>query len=570
MLTIFPVITEDDSVFVTPTRNSTPKANQTTPSSLTLTPSAPSEMSSPSVAGTAVSTQSGSVFHDEETAKIELNNFLQQLGVKKIPDKYAKSRPRRLFSIMSDAMAAFRKKFQEFLGRPLPEEPSACKFCELIATAVKAKLPETKTKQEKYVLLTTLPPSVTIKQMHDDIGVTWYMARMASKLRTDEGPFSFPVYKSTGNPITDDVLHKVEVFYLSDDNSKPDPTARTSINVADERGGGERKERRIMYANLKDSYQEFKKVHCEIKLGISKFAQLRPKNVKWPGQKGFHISCCCPFHENFKLLLEGLKKASFDAMEEEFSREPTVAALMQIFEDYNEFVAYLICDPPNWECYMGYCGNCPIYPNLERLLSYSAGNDIRYRFWEKNELTTRVEEHSVFAENFPAILEKFILHDFIYKQQKEYIKSLKSGDLQGGTSAVLTVDFGENYSFVVQNAVQSYHWNNRQATVHPFVLYTSGNDPGKPEYKTYFIISDDMAHDAHAFHSFRVRVMERIKQQFPQLNNIDYVSDGAGNQYKNVYNIANLLYHEDDFNLMARWIYTCTSHGRLHIVIVLS
>ena len=32
-------------------------------------------------------------------------------------------------------------------------------------------------------------------------------------------------------------------------------------------------------------------------------------------------------------------------------------------------------------------------------------------------------------------------------------------------------DFAENFTFVMQDEVQLYHWNNAQATIHPFVWY---------------------------------------------------------------------------------------------------
>ena len=32
-------------------------------------------------------------------------------------------------------------------------------------------------------------------------------------------------------------------------------------------------------------------------------------------------------------------------------------------------------------------------------------------------------------------------------------------------------DFAENYSFVLQDTAQGFHWNNSQATIHPFVIY---------------------------------------------------------------------------------------------------
>ena len=38
-----------------------------------------------------------------------------------------------------------------------------------------------------------------------------------------------------------------------------------------------------------------------------------------------------------------------------------------------------------------------------------------------------------------------------------------------GCSAIVLVDFAKNYSFVVQDEVQGFRWNNLQATLHPIV-----------------------------------------------------------------------------------------------------
>ena len=37
------------------------------------------------------------------------------------------------------------------------------------------------------------------------------------------------------------------------------------------------------------------------------------------------------------------------------------------------------------------------------------------------------------------------------------------------------LDFAENYSFVIEDEVQGFHWNNIQATVHPIVIYNREN-----------------------------------------------------------------------------------------------
>ena len=49
-----------------------------------------------------------------------------------------------------------------------------------------------------------------------------------------------------------------------------------------------------------------------------------------------------------------------------------------------------------------------------------------------------------------------------------------------GEKEVLVVgDFVENFTFVMQDEIQSYHWNNAQATIHPFVYYWLENGMSK-------------------------------------------------------------------------------------------
>ena len=62
-------------------------------------------------------------------------------------------------------------------------------------------------------------------------------------------------------------------------------------------------------------------------------------------------------------------------------------------------------------------------------------------------------------------------HDFIAKQQSHYCTERKE-TLQDGDVLVIG-DISEKYSFVLQDAAQGYHWNNAQATLHPFVRMES-------------------------------------------------------------------------------------------------
>ena len=60
---------------------------------------------------------------------------------------------------------------------------------------------------------------------------------------------------------------------------------------------------------------------------------------------------------------------------------------------------------------------------------------------------------------------KLTAHHYISKHQSAYITQLK--DNIKDDEAIIILDFAENYSFVVQDAAQGYHWDNCQATLHP-------------------------------------------------------------------------------------------------------
>ena len=66
-------------------------------------------------------------------------------------------------------------------------------------------------------------------------------------------------------------------------------------------------------------------------------------------------------------------------------------------------------------------------------------------------------------------VEKLTSHSYIPRAQTSYFQKQK--DNLDTHSAIVLVDFAENYSFVVQDEVQAFHWNNVQATLHPIVIY---------------------------------------------------------------------------------------------------
>ena len=92
-------------------------------------------------------------------------------------------------------------------------------------------------------------------------------------------------------------------------------------------------------------------------------------------------------------------------------------------------------------------------------------------------------------------------------------------------------DFSENYSFLQQDSAYHFHWNNSQATVHPFVAYYI--ESGKLQHINYIIISDCLHHDTVALHLFQKHLTELLNKKFSGVDILFNFSDGSAAQYKN-------------------------------------
>lgn len=123
------------------------------------------------------------------------------------------------------------------------------------------------------------------------------------------------------------------------------------------------------------------------------------------------------------------------------------------------------------------------------------------------------------------------------------------------------LDFAENFSFVIQESSQSSYFKNKEATVHPVVIYY--REGGELKHKSYVIVSDHLQHSTAAVHLFLSKIIQLLKEDLPfKLKKIYYFSDGCAGQYKNKYNAANIWAHFKDFGVEAEWHFYATSHGK--------
>ena len=303
-------------------------------------------------------------------------------------------------------------------------------------------------------------------------------------------------------------------------------------------------QKRLLLSNLNELYTEFKKINPDIKIGFSKFCTLRPKWCVSAGAAGTHSVCVCTYHQNAILLLSAI---SWNIT-------------------YKDLMAKVVCDTLSNECMVHRCMNCPGTAYLRAFLDEELGEideDQEFHF-NKGESTDRSQliTQTVTVEEYKDLLIKCIdeltAHSYISKCQTKYLKELKE-NLPDNECIVLG-DFAENYEYIVQDEIQSYHWCKNGCTLHPVVIYYKSQ--GQLQHKSFCYMSDDRNHDTCFVYEVQKRLTSYIKTNLPRIEKLHYFSDGCGGQYKNYKNFMNLCLHFKDFRLKAEWIFFATSHGK--------
>jgi hypothetical protein len=100
-------------------------------------------------------------------------------------------------------------------------------------------------------------------------------------------------------------------------------------------------------------------------------------------------------------------------------------------------------------------------------------------------------------------------------------------------------DFTENYSFVLQDEAQGFHWNNAKATIHPFVIYFKKSYALNTKHENLAMISDCLKHDSILVHNFQLHLMKFIGNTFESpLKKMVYLSAAQYKNRKKLLNIA--------------------------------
>ena len=361
----------------------------------------------------------------------------------------------------------------------------------------------------------------------------------------EKGILSSPNPRS-GKTLSAEVVNQVRCFYESDDISRIMPGKKDTVAV---RVGNKKMacQKRLILCNLDEAYRIFKDKYPELKIGFSKFAELRPKYCVLAGSSGTHSVCVCTIHQNVKLMMHAVDIPVFRS-------------------SYKQLLAALTCNPGTLDCFLGECKICPNADEMKQHIleeiEDEAIDEIGYKQWvstDRSTLQTLTSGIDAFTDQFIEKLLKLKRHEFIADQQGRFLSHLKTKLMPG--EVIVLGDFSENYGFVVQDASQSFHWTNDQVTLHPFVVYFTDNG-NNLQHLNFVVISDHLIHDTVAVYCFQRKLHTYLAETCSEVRKVFYFLDGSSAQYKNGKNFANLTCHRQDFSSDAEWHFFATAHGK--------
>ena len=136
-------------------------------------------------------------------------------------------------------------------------------------------------KTDQYRVLTSMPEDSSVKTIQQTFGVTEHTAKRAQALQQEMGLLSTPNPKP-GKRLSVESTEKAIKFYEDDTVSRQMAGKKDCVSVLVD---GEKKnvQKRRILTTVKEAHVRFKEENPDVKIGLSKFAEARPKHVVLPG-----------------------------------------------------------------------------------------------------------------------------------------------------------------------------------------------------------------------------------------------------------------------------------------------
>lgn len=366
------------------------------------------------------------------------------------------------------------------------------------------------------------------------------------------------------NVTSQETITKVEEFYCRDDISRQAPGKKDCVTIWKE-GGKVKLQKRHLYYTIKETHSLFELEYPERKIGKSKFAELKPPNVLHRAETP-KDACLCQYHENITLLCNALHAA------------------LPTFPTYSStFVSNFVCSTESEACMSGNCEECSekAVTWLGSFQGPELNKDIFWYEWAREEVngpthsSRRSEPQDGETSHAPrkklmkccrtgTVLEaietlrsklpNFMLHVFIKREQSHCFQTKLLSIAHG--SAVIQIDFSENYTLQHQGEIQSAYWNQSQLTIFTVCVWMHA------EKKSIVFVSDELDHEKNSVCVFIHELLSKLVAKHG-ITKVDIFSDGPSSQFKNQFVLNYLPIIKKQLNLdYLCWNFFATSHGK--------
>lgn len=300
---------------------------------------------------------------------------------------------------------------------------------------------------DRITILTVLPSTWSIKKIVSEFNTSEYSVRKAKELKQLHGSFSRPTPK-VGNTLPKSTVDKVINFYEHNENSRLLPGMKNKKSVV-ENGRKIMKQKRLLLFTVKDLFNKFCEQNSEVRIGFSKFCEVRPKHCVLPGESGTYTVCVYIIHENAKLMLDAIDLSTLSS------------GLNIPLHNYLDCLNLMVCRARSRDCFLDECENC-LSPDILRnnilsMLEKAGIKEITFNSWHSTDranLKTSTMSIDDYVQSLIRQLEILKPHDFINKEQSSYFRTLK--ETLKDEEILMICDFSENYAFIVQYAIKPF------------------------------------------------------------------------------------------------------------------
>ena len=307
-------------------------------------------------------------------------------------------------------------------------------------------------------------------------------------------------------------------------------------------------------------YTDFRSSNPNVKMGLSKFAAMRPQHIKLRSQVKYR-GCLCEYCANMEHKITAINRVAHRHNLK--SPLTTVKSLSKI----------TLCDKGDSqfhkiECIERRCSQCgvnKITERLQNLLDAEHGDDLPWKKWERDPdskkmiLKAKNTNLVTIIEDLEKDAEPYAQHLFSASWQASQYAAISKQVPEG--CIVMVYDFAENYACRYQDEIQSVHWGHEAATLHPIV--SNYQCPRCKEVMTHSLVmvTDDNSHDFHAVNQFTVIALEHLKKEV-SFDKVIRFSDGAPNQYKSKGPFLDVSHAKSDYNVEFQHEFFGSRHGK--------